>query len=93
MKKLFDIRDEAGFTQDKLAELTGLSRTLISAYELGTVDAPKFKSVKRLADFFSAYSDDIYKQFGRIPEDIFFQIVRSEKTFAEIKSILTKAGV
>jgi transcriptional regulator with XRE-family HTH domain len=93
MKKLVDIREEACLSQEKLAELTGLSRTLISAYELGTVDAPKFKSVKRLADFFSAYSDDIYKQFGRQPEEVFFQIVKSEKTFAEIKSILTKAGV
>lgn len=81
------------FEPRKLAELTGLSRTLISAYELDTVEAPKFKSVKRLADFFSAYSDDIYKQFKRQPEEVFFQVVDSKKSFKEIKSILDKAGV
>lgn len=93
MKKLVDIREEACLSQEKLAELTGLSRTLISAYELGNVDKPHVKSIKRLADFFSAYSDDIYKQFNCVPQDIFYSLTESKLSFDEIRTILKTAGV
>ena len=93
MKKLKEIREEANITQERLAEHTGLSRTLISAYELETVEAPKFKSVEALASYFHGYRDDIHKQFKRIPRDVFFQLVNSKLSFDEVRAILNKAGI
>lgn len=93
MKKLKEIREEAGLSQDMVANATGLSRTLISAYELGTVESPKFKSVEALADYFHGYRDDIHKQFNRLPRDIFYRLVKSNKTFDEVREILDQAGV
>jgi len=93
MKKLKEIREEAGITQERLAEHTGLSRTLISAYELETVESPKFKSVEALANYFHGYRDDIHKQFKRIPRDVFFQLVDSKLSFDEVRATLNKAGV
>lgn len=93
MKIIKEIREEAGLSQDRVAEHTGLSRTLISAFELGTSDNPKFKTVEALANYFHGYRDEIHKAGKRIPRDIFFQMVDSKKSFDEIRAILNAAGV
>jgi len=44
MQNLRDIRLSKGITQEKLEEMTGLSQTLISAYETGKV-FPSMKAI------------------------------------------------
>lgn len=93
MKIIKKIREESGLTLHQVADATGLSPSLVNGFEHGTMDNPKFKTVELLANFFHADKDEIYKAGKRIPRDIFFQIVDSEKTFDEIRVILNQAGV
>jgi len=93
MKIIKNIREEAGLSQQQVAEGTELSRTLISAFEIGDADNPKFKTVEALANYFHGYRDEIHKAGKRIPRDIFFDIVNSKMSFDEIRTILKTAGV
>ena len=46
------LREQKGLSQEKLAELTQLSKSAISMYENGNRE-PKFETLETLADFFN----------------------------------------
>lgn len=48
-QRLKRLRQEAGLTQEELAELTGLTARLVSDYENGTAPNPKLDTLFRLA--------------------------------------------
>lgn len=93
MKKLKEIRLEAGYTIHQVAEYSGVAAGLISEIERGLADNLKFTTVEKLSNLFHGYRDDIHKQFGRLPRDIFFQLVDSDIQFDELRTILNQAGV
>lgn len=93
MKNIKDIRLEAGYTIHEQAEFAGVAAGLISEIERGQTAGIKFTTVEKLSNLHTAYRDDIHKQFGRIPRDLFFRIINSKKSFDEIRAILNAAGV
>lgn len=56
MNKLKTIREEAGLSQQKLAEFLGLSQQSIHSYENGVYE-PDISTLKMLADFFDTSVD------------------------------------
>ncbi|WP_326975301.1 helix-turn-helix domain-containing protein [Caproicibacter sp. BJN0012] len=56
MDKLKKIREEAGLSQQKLAEALGLSQQSIHSYENGAYE-PDISTLKMIADFFDTSVD------------------------------------
>lgn len=50
-KKIRELRNEAGLSQEKLGEITGLDRTYISGIERG-VRNPSIRNIEKLAKAF-----------------------------------------
>ncbi|HUD10653.1 MAG TPA: helix-turn-helix transcriptional regulator [Candidatus Saccharimonadales bacterium] len=57
-KKIRTLRNEAGLSQEKLGELTGLDRTYISDIERG-VRNPSLKSLQKLAKALTVSISDL----------------------------------
>jgi len=55
-KRLTDLRQSKGLTQNELAELVNVSRSALSLYELGKRE-PDYETLVRLADFFDVSVD------------------------------------
>jgi transcriptional regulator with XRE-family HTH domain len=52
------LREEEGLSQQKLANLTGISQSSIARWELGNSE-PNAEAVIKLADFFEVSTDDL----------------------------------
>lgn len=74
-KRLTDLRQSKGLTQNELAELVNVSRSALSLYELGKRE-PDYETLVRLADFFDVSVDyllgktDIRKPFSTDDVDL-----------------------
>lgn len=55
-ERLIELRTESGLTQEQLAKVTGLSRSAISLWELGT-RTPNAQAVTILAKYFGVTTD------------------------------------
>ena len=55
-KRLVELRKDEDITQERLAELVGISRSAISLYEIDKRE-PDFETLKRLAEFFDTSTD------------------------------------
>lgn len=55
-KRIKQAREQAGFTQEKLAELIGTSRAAIARYELGEIE-PKLRNLIAIAQCLSVTTD------------------------------------
>lgn len=66
--KLKQVREEAGFTQTKAAELMGMHRTALAKIENGYTPNPSLATLKKFADL-----------YGVPIEDMFFEEVQSCK--------------
>jgi transcriptional regulator with XRE-family HTH domain len=55
-KRLMILREEAGLTQEKLAEIFNTKKATISRYETGTRD-PKLDTLVDFADYFNVSTD------------------------------------
>lgn len=55
-KRIKQAREQAGFTQEKLAELIGTSRTAIARYELGEIE-PKLRNLIAIAKCLKVTTD------------------------------------
>lgn len=93
MKIIKRLRDERRMTLQQVSDATGLSMGLINGYELGTMSNPKFKTVKALAELFEDYSDELFKEAGRIPSDIFYRITQSRLSYSEIRKALNDTNI
>lgn len=49
MQKLKELREKMGFSQEELAEKSGISRVSISNLETGTVSEAKISTLRKLA--------------------------------------------
>ena len=49
--KLKQARKDAGYTQEQVAELTGIKRSTIASYEIGRTE-PDLETLAKLADFY-----------------------------------------
>ncbi len=58
-KKVKECRKQKGWTQQKLAEKTGLSFNTITKIEQGIGDSPTLKTLVKLADAFGVGLDDL----------------------------------
>ena len=58
-KRVKEYRRQRGWTQQKLAEKTGLSFNTITKIEQGIGDSPTLKTLLKLADAFSVGLDDL----------------------------------
>ena len=56
--KLARIRKEKGLSQEKLSEVSGVSRVTIARFETG-VSSPKLQTLKRLADALKVPIDEL----------------------------------
>ena len=72
--KLKQVREEAGFTQTKAAELMGINRTALAKIENGYTPNPNLATLKKFADL-----------YGVPIEDMFFEEVQSCKRPKEKK--------
>ena len=61
-KKIRQLRKEAGMSQEKLGEITGLDRTYISGIERG-VRNPSIRNIEKLAKALKAKVSDITSSF------------------------------
>lgn len=59
------LRTERRLSQSRLAELSGVNKSLISRYERGQVE-PTFESVNRLLDALGATRQDFHDYLGRV---------------------------
>ena len=59
MNRLKELRKENNFKQTDLAEKIGVTRQVVSNYELGTVK-PSLDKAKKLADIFGCSLEDIF---------------------------------
>lgn len=57
-KKIRELRHEAGLSQEKLGEITGLDRTYISGIERG-VRNPSIRNIEKLAKALKARVSDL----------------------------------
>ena len=51
-ERLFELRDERGWTQKELAKLSGVSHTTIVHLETGQIGKPRMPTLRRLAKAF-----------------------------------------
>ena len=58
-KRLKELRKEKGWSQQKLAEKTGLSFNAITKIEQGLAKHPTLKTLLRLADVFNVSLDEL----------------------------------
>lgn len=61
--RLAEVRKEHGFTQSRLAEVSGVHRVTIARIETGEV-SPKAETLKRLADAMGVLIDDVVEKAG-----------------------------
>jgi transcriptional regulator with XRE-family HTH domain len=59
--RLAEVRQAHGFTQEQLAEATGVHRVTIARIETGEV-SPKVETLKRLADALGVLVDDLIEK-------------------------------
>ncbi|MDD5079748.1 MAG: helix-turn-helix transcriptional regulator [Candidatus Omnitrophica bacterium] len=65
-KRLKDLRKEAGWSQQKLAEKAGLSFNVITKIEQGAAKSPSIHTIIKLADALSISIDDL---LGRVDKE------------------------
>lgn len=87
------LRKEACLSNDMVCKALGISTGSLSEIEGDKNRGFKFKTIDTLANFFHSDRDEIYKLGGKIPTDIYWNIVYSKKSYAEIREILKQAGV
>lgn len=55
-KKLVELRKKYGYTQEKSAQMIGISRTALKNYELGA-SKPSYESLRKIANFYGVTTD------------------------------------
>jgi len=58
-KKIKELRKKAGWSQQKLAEKTGLSYSVVTKIEQGTAKQPTIQTTIKLANAFSVSLDEL----------------------------------
>lgn len=58
--KIKEFREEAGMTQVELSEKSGVSRTIISGLENGTIETTTTKTLVNIADALGKNISDIF---------------------------------
>ena len=58
-KKIKELRKKAGWSQQKLAEKTGLSYSVVTKIEQGTAKQPTIQTMIKLADAFRVSIDEL----------------------------------
>lgn len=55
-----EIREKANLTQEKLAQVSGVSRTIISGLESGAITVTTTKTLAKIADALNVSVNDIF---------------------------------
>ena len=79
-------RISAGLTLQDVAKHTGLSIGYLSEIENGKSLRPKMKALRDIAGFLCINQDDIIMAAQRIPEDVYWKVVRTPSLVAIIRS-------
>ena len=58
-KKIKELRKKAGWSQQKLAEKTGLSYSVVTKIEQGAATMPTIQTMIKIADAFSISLDEL----------------------------------
>lgn len=58
--KVKEIREELGLSQENLAKKSGVSRTIISGLESGTIKETSTKTLSKIADALNKKVSDIF---------------------------------
>jgi transcriptional regulator with XRE-family HTH domain len=58
-RKIKDLRKKAGWSQQKLAEETGLSYSVVTKIEQGTAKQPTIQTMIKIADAFGVSLDEL----------------------------------
>ena len=88
--KIFELRKQNNLSQEKLAELVGVSRQTISKWELGET-SPDIKQAKRLAEIFRVSLDQLV---GNDTHNVILEKVsNTEKLAGLVIKILKGIGV
>ena len=85
-----DLRIRAGYTQDGLSEVLGISRSAISMYENGNRE-PDFETLEKIADFFNV---DMNYLLGKttVTTSISSSKTAYEPTYEDIQSLVARNG-
>lgn len=79
-------RIAAGLTLQDVAKHTGLSIGYLSEIENGKVLRPKMKPLRDIAGFLCINQDEIIMAAQRIPEDVYWKIVRNPELVKIIRA-------
>lgn len=85
-----NLRVRAGYTQDGLSEVLGISRSAISMYENGNRE-PDFETLEKIADFFNV---DMNYLLGKttVTTSISSSKKAYDPTYEDIQSLVARNG-
>ena len=81
------LRIEAGYTQDGLAEILGISRSAVSMYENGNRE-PDFETLEQIADLFQVDTDYLLGRTGKPVKTV----NDYEPSYEDIQSLVARNG-
>ena len=86
-QRLRDIRKEKGYTQIKLAKISGVSRRMIGHYETNVI-RPSIDKVKKLAETLDVSLDELLgitpKKKKKKEEDVSYKIMKKVRVIEEL---------
>ena len=86
-EKLFELRKEKGWSQEKLAEQINISRQSISKWESGQV-LPEIEKIIELSKIFQVTTDYLLldENFEKVPTAVILEKDDKDKYYKEVKS-------
>lgn len=83
--KLRVARANSKYTTSYIAEKTGISEHIIYNIENGRIARPKIELLQKLADFYGIDSDELIIAAGKVPQDIYYNIVNNPDLLKDLR--------
>jgi transcriptional regulator with XRE-family HTH domain len=86
--KLKNARENKDLTLRQVESMLGISFGHINAFEHGKVDRPKLETLQKFIDFYGLDSDDVMHLAGRIPQDVYWKLIRNPKFVSLVRTLV-----
>lgn len=81
-------RENKDLTLREVGDMLGISFAHVSAFENARVARPKLETLQKLIDFYGLDSDEVMRLAGRIPQDVYWKLVRNPKFVKLVRTLL-----